>query len=146
VWELVGIEFFCGEILESPGAESVVGACGNQQRDGIGLLDLEGRVSRVGGHGSAFVEDLDLPLVVATEHGNRALEGQHIPLRRDRAGAVFRLEVRNFGAHGKSERPLLIRGQPDHDHLIRVGGKILAVVSHPVLLVGNMGDGFIQVE
>ena len=144
--ELVGIEFFFGGILEHLRIEPVVRSRGDQQGDGIGLLHLDGRIGRVCGHGPTFVEHLDLPLVVAVEMRNRSLEGQQIPLRRDRAGAIFRIEVGNLGAHGERKRALLIGGEPHCDHIVRVGGKILAFVSDPILLVGNMNDGFVEVE
>ena len=101
VRELVGIEFFFGGILEHLRIEPVVRSRGDQQRDGISLLDLDTGIGGVGGHGAAFVEHFDLPLVVAVEKWNRSLEGQQIPLRSDRAGAIFRIEVGNLGAHGK---------------------------------------------
>ena len=146
VRELVGIEFFFGGILEHLGIEPVVRSRGDQQGDGIGLLDLDACIFRVGSYGAAFVNHLDLTLVVAVEMRNRSLEGQQIPLRRDRAGAIFRIEVGNLGAHGKRKRSLLIGGEPHSDHIVRVGGKILAFVSDPILLVGNERDGFIEVQ
>ena len=126
--------------------QAVIRPSCNQQRDRISLADCDGSILRIGGHRAAFVEHLDLPLVIATEQGHGSFECQQIALRNHRAGALFTFEVRDLGAHGQGERTLLISGEPDDDHIVRIGGKILALIGHPALLIGHVCDGFIQTE
>ena len=146
VRELIRVELFCTCITKGLWAEAVVGAGRNQQRDRIGLVDFEGSLFSISAHRAAFIQHLDLPLVVTAKHRHRALESEKISRCRDLAIALLQRKIGNLGAHGKGERTLLIGGEPDDHHIVWIGGKILALIAHPALLIGHVGDGFVQVE
>ena len=144
--EQIGIELFRRKIAEGAFTEAVVGSDRNQQRDRISLADINGAPCIVGSHRTAFVQHLDLTFIIAAEQGNRPLERQQISRCRDRAGALLHLEIRNHRPHGQRESTLPVGGEPDDDHIIRIRGKIFAFIGDPVLLIGHVGDGFIQIE
>ncbi len=144
--KLIRVQLFCTFVDEGLWLQLVVCSGSYQQRDRIGLADFDGSCLRTDAHRATFVEHLDLPLVIAAKQGHGPFERQQISLRRERAGALFHREKRDFGPHDKGERTLPIGGEPDDHHIVRIGGKILALIAHPVMLIRNVGDGFVQME
>ncbi len=59
---------------------------------------------------------------------------------------MLQRKIGDLWTHGKAERPFLIRAEADDDDIVWVRGKVLACIGDPVLLIRNVGDGFVEVE